>query len=391
MTVQQEIDTGYYTPDACSLTAFKILCSRTTTKEDAPSASAIEKNVPIYDATALAGILAIPQKRQELMAEWANILMAGAGVLVIKAAQPDHAAIDAATRCYDAIIAEEKAVNGGGADHFAKAGANDRVWNSLQKLCLREPETFARYFGSSALDAACEAWLGPNYQMTAQVNLVRPGGEAQQAHRDYHLGFQTEAVSMAYPAHVHLLSQVLTLQAGLAHCDIPVEAGPTKLLPFSQTFKPGYVAWRRPDFRAWFEEHHVQLPLEKGDMIFFSPALFHAAGANRTADLQRMVNLFQVSSAMGRAMESVDRAAMCRALYPVIAKGKADLGEARIAAAIASCAEGYSFPTNLDRDPPVGGLAPATQADLFRKGLAEGWSAADFNEALDALEARKLA
>ena len=27
--------------------------------------------------------------------------------------------------------------------------------------------------------------------MTAQINLVHPGGSAQQAHRDYHLGFQT--------------------------------------------------------------------------------------------------------------------------------------------------------------------------------------------------------
>ena len=26
-----------------------------------------------------------------------------------------------------------------------------------------------------------------------------------------------------------------------------------------------------------------------------------------------------------------------------------------LAGAIAACAEGYSFPTNLDRDPPIGG------------------------------------
>ena len=39
---------------------------------------------------------------------------------------------------------------------------------------------------------------------------------------------------------------------------------------------------------------------------------------------------------------------------------------------IAACAEGYAFPTNLDRDPPLGGLAPQTQAQLMAQALAQG-------------------
>ena len=39
--------------------------------------------------------------------------------------------------------------------------------------------------------------------------------------------------------------------------------------------------------------------------------------------------------------------------------------------AIAACAEGYAFPTNLDRNPPIGGLAPQTQQQLMKKALAE--------------------
>jgi hypothetical protein len=39
--------------------------------------------------------------------------------------------------------------------------------------------------------------------------------------------------------------------------------------------------------------------------------------------------------------------------------------------ALRSAAEGYPFPTNLDRDPPVGGLAPRSQADIVRAALAE--------------------
>ena len=45
--------------------------------------------------------------------------------------------------------------------------------------------------------------------------------------------------------------------------------------------------------------------LRKGDAVFFNPALIHAAGENRSEGIQRMANLLQVSSAFGRAMESI--------------------------------------------------------------------------------------
>ncbi len=90
------------------------------------------------------------------------------------------------------------------------------------------PQTPIRYFASPAIDAACEAWLGPSYQMTAQVNLVHPGGQAQQAHRDYHLGFMTPTQAAGFPGHVHALSPVLTLQGAAAQCDMPVESGPSR-------------------------------------------------------------------------------------------------------------------------------------------------------------------
>ena len=379
--------TAYFDPDACDLAQFKALTSQTLDAIQVPLAAEIQKNVPIYDMATLSEHLENPKLRRILMAEWAQGLRHGAGIVVLKNAYADCAPIDAATQVYSDVIAAEKLADAGGADHFAAAGNNDRVWNSLQKLCLRDPATFAAYFANPAIDAVCEAWLGPNYQMTAQVNLVRPGGGAQLAHRDYHLGFQTAGTSAQYPAHVHDLSPVLTLQGAVAHSDMPVQSGPTKLLPFSQAYAAGYAAWRRDDFRAYFEESYVQLPLSKGDALFFSPALFHAAGANTSKDVHRMANLLQVSSAFGRAMESIDRTAMCKAVYSEMAK----LQGARRQAAIAACAEGYAFPTNLDRDPPVGGLAPQTQAALFHAALDAGWSAAEFGKALDAQAARKRA
>jgi ectoine hydroxylase-related dioxygenase (phytanoyl-CoA dioxygenase family) len=226
--------------------------------------------------------------------------------------------------------------------------------------------------------------------MTAQINLVRPGGQAQQAHRDYHLGFQTAEVAARFPAHIHALSATMTLQGAVAHCDMPIESGPTQLLPFSQLFPEGYMAYRRADFRDFFAQHAVQLPLSKGDAVFFNPALFHAAGENRSPDIHRMANLLQVSSAFGRAMENVDRLGMCKVLYPALQAAR-DLGADEIAAAIAAAAEGYSFPTNLDTDPPVGGLAPETQVALMQRALAEGMSASALSEALDAQAARRIA
>lgn len=383
MRDEQHQTKGYFTPDSCDLGVFKTLIARTTKPSDVPMASGLKNNIPIYDMAVVRPTLGDQAKRCALMSEWADVMMHGAGAIALQEAYADTGVLDEATAIYEQIIMEEKAASGGGADHFAAAGSNDRVWNSLQKLCLRAPDVFARYFANTSLAAASEAWLGPNYQMTAQVNLVHPGGAAQQAHRDYHLGFQSADASATYPAHVHDLSPVLTLQGAVAHCDMPVESGPTKLLPFSQSFRAGYAAWRRDDFRAVFEENYVQLPLKKGDALFFNPALFHAAGENSTADVHRMANLLQVSSAFGRALECIDRHAMCNAIFPVAVFAKRTLSTLELDALLGATAEGYPFPTNLDTDPPIGGLAPESQKAFFARALDEGMSAAAFAAHLD--------
>lgn len=377
---------GYFTADECQLSDLEALTSQTLDISELEFAERVEKNIPIYDVNKLQHQLANIDGRKALMAEWAYIYEQSSGVLVLKNAVPHHSVIDDVTDIYAQVIEDEKLANGSAADHFATAGNNDRIWNSLQKLCERSPDLFAQYFGSPAMDAACEAWLGPNYQMTAQVNLVRPGGKAQTCHRDYHLGFQTAETCAQYPAHVHLLSPYMTLQGGIAHCDMSIESGPTKLLPFSQNYDAGYAAYRREDFQQHFEAHFVQMPLSKGDAIFFNPALYHAAGPNMSQNIDRLVNLVQISSAFGRSLENIDRIGMCKTLYPSALKIKSNgsMTEVELAAAISSCAEGYPFPTNLDTDPPVGGLAPESQNQLFHRALNEGWTPAEFNQELDA-------
>ena len=380
-------------PESCSIEAFAALVERTTAKADYPFAAEIADNVPVYDRADILNAAAKPDTRKALMAEWVEAMTDGPGVVAMRGAFADTAAIDAATAHFNAMIAEQHASGTGGGDHFAKPGANDRIWNALEKLCLRDPEVFAAYYGNEVIALVSEAWLGPAYQITSQVNCVNPGGAAQTAHRDYHLGFQSAAAVTRYPAHVHRLSPVLTLQGAVAHCDMPLESGPTLYLPYSQTYLAGYIATGIEAFKQYFRDRHVQLALKKGDAAFFNPALFHAAGNNRSKDIRRMANLLQVSSAFGRAMESVDRARMSKTLYPVLRdmRKAGRIGEGEAANAVAACAEGYSFPTNLDSDPPIGGMAPETQAAMFQRALAEDWEPAAFAAAIDAQGEKKLA
>ncbi|MGR9478986.1 phytanoyl-CoA dioxygenase family protein [Rhizobium leguminosarum] len=383
-------DRVWLSEEACDLDDFRSLAEKATVLADYPSASAVEKNVLIYDSRKVMAAAATAEGRRAVLAEICEAFGEGPGVVVFKRAYADTGIIDRASTIFDAIIEEQHRTATGGGDHFAKPGANDRIWNSLEKHCLADPANFAEYYGNAIIALASEAWLGPSYQMTAQVNRVNPGGAAQSAHRDYHLGFQSSTVIEQFPAHVHRLSPVLTLQGAVAHCDMPLESGPTLFLPYSQTYVPGYLALKRPEFRDYFERNHVQLPLEKGDVVFFNPALFHAAGTNRSADIKRVANLLQVSSAFGRAMETVNRERMSVRLFPAlkILQGRLSLDE--IANTVAACAEGYSFPTNLDRDPPLGGLAPKTQAQLMHEALKEGWSDEVFTAALAEQAQKKL-
>lgn len=376
----------------CDLADFARLVEEETDPRSVPNALAVKSRIPFYDGEQIRRGLADPGKRRELLAEWSEVFLSGPGVVVFKGAYADTAVIDEATGIFDEIVAAERRANRGGGDHFGRPGANTRIWNSHEKLCMAAPRVFARYYANDVIAGVCEAWLGPAYQITAQVNTIHPGGDAQMPHRDYHLGFQAGPELERYPLHAHRLSPVLTLQGAIAHCDMPIEAGPTKLLPFSQRYDAGYFAGELPALRDYFEAKHVQLPLAKGDALFFSPAVMHAGGANRTRDIVRIANLLQVSSAFGRAMETLDRTRMSLALYPDLLEMRRSGALSAIDAAnvVAACAEGYSFPTNLDFDPPLGGLAPKTQQALTSEALAGAWPLERFAEEIAAQARRRL-
>jgi ectoine hydroxylase-related dioxygenase (phytanoyl-CoA dioxygenase family) len=361
----------------CRLDDFRAQVLRDADLADYPLATDLRSNVLVYSAATVGAA-----DRRTLQSELIRALADGPGVVIFEDAF-SPGVVDRASEAFFAIIDAQHATGDAPGDHFGKPGANDRIWNAAQKLALHAPQVFADYYANDALAVACQAWLGPRYQVTSQVNVVNPGGTQQVPHRDYHLGFVPAEHLACYPAHVHRTSGALTLQGAVAHCDMPLESGPTMLLPFSQRFEGGYLAFNRPEFIDFFAEHHVQVPLTKGDAVFFNPALYHGAGSNISSDIRRIANLLQISSPFGRAMEALDRTAMVRAIYPALLAMKA-AGRPRreLLNAVVATAEGYAFPTNLDSDQPIGSLAPPSQVDTVLAALADDHTAEQLDVAL---------
>lgn len=376
---------GFRRREDCHLDDLLAVLAEPTDAAAHPHADRVEQGVLVYEGASLRPLLDDPESADALRAELADALADGPGIVVLAGAFGADV-VDRVTAVFEQVIAAEKAGGRTAGDHFAKPGANDRVWNALEKVAVADPDAFVAYYANDLLALAATAWLGPGYQVTSQVNVVNPGGQGQTVHRDYHLGFQSPDVTGRYPGRVHDVSPLLTLQGAVAHCDMPVETGPTLYLPHSQKYAHGYLAYWLDDFQEHFVGHHVQLPLAKGDAVFFNPALFHAAGTNHTADVRRTANLLQVSSAFGRSMETVDRDRVVRAIYPaLLAAADAGMPPAHLAHAVAASAEGYAFPTNLDRDSPVDGMTPASQADHVLEALSDHVSPADLATRLDAV------
>ncbi len=378
---------AFFEKDDQDLAMFEAICGQSASLSDYSFADRIEKNVVVYNGTTIRSAFTEDAKELALRSEINRCLSTGPGVLVIKNAYPNLEIIEAVTDLFKEIIRQEKAAGYKGGDHF---GANERIWNSLQKVCVRDPALFIEYYGDTILAFMSRAWLGPCYQITAQVNNVKPGSASQAPHRDYHLGFQSEEAVAQFPAQVQIMSQYLTLQGAIAHTDMPLLSGPTLLLPFSQQFPAGYMRYRDPDFIAFFEASHVQLPLEKGDAIYFSPALFHGAGTNQSTS-DRLANLVQISSAFGRPMEMINRDLMIDAVYPLLLEGRGRMDHRTTTDVIAAIADGYSFPTNLDTDPPIGGHAPVTTQQFVYNAVQEGLTPGQLRSMLERYAQRRRA
>ncbi|OBS25531.1 hypothetical protein FPOA_06065 [Fusarium poae] len=359
-----------------SLDTLKLLCSQKATKGDYPLAEDIQCNVPIYNFGEYSTLTG--DQKSALQDEWYKVLLYGPGVFVTTSLYQDLDVINKSTSAFGDIIKKEGESAKTAGDHFASAGKNDRIWNSFSKHGLQDPESFFRYFSNPYLDLIFASWLGPGYRITTQVNNVRPGGQPQVSHRDYHLGFMSAERCGRYPRAMQIASQCLTLQGAVAHVDMPLESGPTRLLPFSQAFAPGYMAYRLPEFNKFFLDNYISLPLKKGDGLWFNPALFHAAGENKSVDINRLVNLFQISSAFGKPMETIDALPLVESTWDVLSTSYKENGLSEVEMFISAVGEGYPFPTNLDNNPPRSeNMAPDSEQDVIRDALVKGRTKAE--------------
>jgi len=150
---------AFFSEDDIDIKAFDVLCSQTTNSDDYPHAKRVEQNIVIYDGDSIREALEDPADEAALKAELCRLLNDGPGVFAVSRAYTDLTVIDRMTTLFEEIVADEKASGQGQGDHFGK---NERIWNSIQKTCLRAPELFIDYYGSSILAIACEAWLGPH-------------------------------------------------------------------------------------------------------------------------------------------------------------------------------------------------------------------------------------
>lgn len=383
--IAQRARPAWMTPADCSIADFEALIQRDLPEGSVPGAVEVVQGIPLYDGREIAARAAAGADLRSYLAEWNWCFAEGPGIVAVRGAYRDLGLIDAVTEVFNRIIAEEEATVEERGDHFAPSGANSRIWNAHEKLCAAAPELFIRYNANPIVPLISRAWLGPHFQVTTQVNVVRPGGKAQTVHRDYHMGFLPNETLADFPPNAHQLSASLTLQGAVAHTAMPVASGPTKLLPYSQCYAPGYMAVHLPAFQACFEQNFVQLPLGKGDAFFFNPAVFHAAGDNVTSDLHRLANLMQIGSAFGRSIEIVNRARICRLIFEPLKRLHAEgaLTARQIEDVIAASAEGYPFPTDLDKKSPTNSMIPQSQQEVMRQAIAEGWEEGALERALD--------
>ena len=132
-------DSAWLKMAGCDIEDFARQQGRETDPADYPWATEIVRHVPVYDGAQIRSAALVPEQRQALLAEWSNVMMHGPGLVVLRGAMTDLAVVDAATARFDQIIAAQRASGAMAADHFAKPGANDRVWNALENSACSIP------------------------------------------------------------------------------------------------------------------------------------------------------------------------------------------------------------------------------------------------------------
>ena len=322
MTIGERSGTGTSTwlhADDCSVDDFRAIVEVTTDGRDYPHAADVVDNVLVYDCDRLRAEITTPAGRRSVQAELVVAMADGPGLVVFAGAFPDTSIVDRVTDVFVAIIADQHAAGQAAGDHYAKPGANDRIWNALEKLALRDPDAFVDYYGNEIIELVSSAWLGPELPdhvagQRRQPGRRRPGSPPRlpprvpvRRGRRAVPGPRPPVVGRAHAAgrgrpHRH---------AGRERSDdVPAALAEVRArLPRLASSRLRRVLRRTPR----------PAPARQGRRGVLQPgAVPRRRSQPVTSDIKRMANLLQVSSAFGRAMETVDREAMSNALFPAL-------------------------------------------------------------------------
>ena len=134
---------GFRRREDCRLEDLLAVLAEPTDLAAFPHADRVEQGVLVYEAAAIRPLLEVPEAADALRAELADALADGPGIVVLAGAfAPD--VVDRVTAVFEALIAAEKAAGRTAGDHFAKPGANDRVWNAPREGRRRRPRGLRR-------------------------------------------------------------------------------------------------------------------------------------------------------------------------------------------------------------------------------------------------------
>ena len=187
------------------------------------------------------------------MAEWVEALTDGPGVVSIRGAFATPGAIDAANA---ALLG----------DH--RRGAAEAT--SAAAIISPSPAPMTASGTRSKSSACATRTSSPHTTPTRSSRSCRRPGSARAIRSPRSSTSSTPAARPSpctatiiwvsnrlaeierFPVHVHRLSPVLTLQGAVAHCDMPLESGPTLYLPYLAKLPARLLRLARPEFKDYF-------------------------------------------------------------------------------------------------------------------------------------------
>ena len=119
----------------CNIDAFAALVTHETDLADYPYADSVADGVLLYRSDSLVEQSANSDIRAEIQDEIARALLTGPGITVFQGAF-DAEILDRASAVFRELIARQHESGAASGDHFAKPGANDRIWGAQLKLAL---------------------------------------------------------------------------------------------------------------------------------------------------------------------------------------------------------------------------------------------------------------